>query len=235
MHADINVVRDTLQCNYYGTLAATRALLPLIRPGGRLVNVSSMSGHLNSKYSPDIRAAFAASRTVDDVTRLMESFTKAVEQGREKEQGWPSAAYAVSKSGITGMTRAVAMEEREKGRGVLVNSCCPGYVATDMTGRRGAKTVDEGAQTPVLLACGDIGGTTGEFVRYSPFPFLRPVSFSPSTPCLESQDACAGLFDSLGTRSLILKTNMLTIRACSGKTRRLLNGSGVFTADGPWA
>ena len=191
MHADINVVRETLRCNYHGTLAATRALLPLIRPGGRLVNVSSMSGHLNSQYSPEIRAAFAASRTVDDVTRLMESFTEAVEQGTEKEQGWPSAAYPVSKSGVTAMTRAVAMEEKEKGRGVLVNSCCPGYVATDMTGRRGAKTVDMGAQTPVLLACGDIGGRTGEFVRYTfLFPLLRPVSFSPSMACLESQDAC---------------------------------------------
>lgn len=167
----MNVVRETLRCNYYGTLSATRALLPLIRPGGRLVNVSSMSGHLSSKYSPKIRAAFAASETVDDVTRLMESFTEAVERGVENERGWPSAAYAVSKSGVTGMTRAVAKEEASKGSGVLVNSCCPGYVSTDMTGNRGAKTVDEGAQTPVLLALGNIKGTIGEFV--SGF-FLEP-------------------------------------------------------------
>ena len=166
MHADINVVKETLQCNYYGTLTATRSLLPLIRSGGRLVNVSSMSGHLNSKYSHEIRTAFAESKTVDDVTKLMESFTRAVEQGKEKELGWPSAAYAVSKSGITGMTRAVALEEREKGNGVLVNSCCPGYVNTDMTKHRGAKTVDEGAQTPILLACKDIRGTVGEFWQH---------------------------------------------------------------------
>ena len=164
--ADINVVRETLQCNYYGTLTATRSLLPLIRPGGRLVNVSSMSGHLNSKYSEAIRTKFAESKTVDDVTGLMEAFTKAVEEGKEKEQGWPSAAYAVSKSGVTGMTRAVAREVGEKGGGLLVNSCCPGFVVTDMTGRRGAKTVDEGAQTPVLLALGDIGGRSGEFVSF---------------------------------------------------------------------
>lgn len=167
VRADINVVRETLQCNYYGTLTATRSLLPLIRPGGRLVNVSSMSGHLNAKYSAEIRTAFAASESVDDITALMESFTRAVEQGKEGERGWPSAAYAVSKSGITGMTRAVAREEKGKaGGGVLVNSCCPGFVSTDMTKNRGAKTVDEGARTPVLLACGDIKGTAGEFVSY---------------------------------------------------------------------
>ncbi len=163
---DINVVEQTLQCNYYGTLTATESLLPLIRDGGRLVNVSSMVGHLNSKYSAAIRSAFASSKVVSDVTRLMEDFTAAVKQGNEKEQGWPSAAYAVSKSGITGMTRAIAVQHKQQGGKVLVNSCCPGYVSTDMTKNRGRKTVDEGAQTPVLLALGDIGGTTGEFWQH---------------------------------------------------------------------
>ncbi|KAL8914307.1 MAG: hypothetical protein Q9171_001027 [Xanthocarpia ochracea] len=156
----------TLQCNYYGTLTATESLLPLIRDGGRLVNVSSMAGHLNSKYSAAIRSAFASSKRVGDVTKLMEDFTAAVKQGNEKEQGWPSAAYAVSKSGITGMTRAIAVQHKQQGGKVLVNSCCPGYVSTDMTKNRGRKTVDEGAQTPVLLALGDIGGTTGEFWQH---------------------------------------------------------------------
>ena len=59
------------------------------------------------------------------------------------------------------------MEEKGRNSGVLVNSCCPGYVSTDMTNNRGAKTVDEGARTPVLLACGDIGGIAGEFVSCS--------------------------------------------------------------------
>lgn len=144
------------------------------------MNVSSVVGQLNSKYSEEIRTAFAESKTVNDVTKLMEFFTKAVEQGEEKEQGWPSAAYAVSKSGVTGMTRAIALEvaEGQKGKGVLINSCCPGYVSTDMTKHRGAKTVDQGAQTPVLLACGDIGGTAGEFVSYSPnfFFLLRTLT-----------------------------------------------------------
>ena len=98
-YPDINVVTETLQCNYYGTLAATKSLLPLIKDGGRLVNVSSMSGHLTSKYSEDNRTKFAQSKTVDDVTKLMEAFTHAVEEGKEKQKGWPSAAYAVSKCG----------------------------------------------------------------------------------------------------------------------------------------
>ncbi|MCJ1380298.1 hypothetical protein MMC17_003401 [Xylographa soralifera] len=159
---DTTVVHQTLQCNYHGTLSATLTLLPLLRPGGRLVNISSMASHLN-KYSLPLRARFLAAATVDDVTALMADFEAAVAAGTEKAQGWPSAAYAVSKAGVTGMTRVVAREERERGRGVLVNSCCPGYVQTDMTRGGGVKTVDEGARTPVLLALGEVGGRAGEF------------------------------------------------------------------------
>ena len=159
----MNVVTQTLQCNYYGTLQATRALLPLIRPGGRVVNVASIAGHLTSKYSPARRQQFLTSDTVDDVTKLMEAFAHAVEQGTEKEQGFPSAAYAVSKAGVIGMTRAIALEEQKRGSSVLLNACCPGWVVTDMTKGRGAKTVDQGAKTPVMLSLDDIGGKAGEF------------------------------------------------------------------------
>ncbi|KAK5692577.1 hypothetical protein LTR97_010888 [Elasticomyces elasticus] len=155
---------ETLHTNYYGTLEATRDLLPLLREGGRMVNVSSMSGKLN-KYSEEIRNAFlqAAQTDVPAVTALMEKFKSAVSEGKEKEAGFPSAAYAVSKAGETAFTKVIAMEEAKRNRGVLVNACCPGYVKTDMTRGGGAKTPDEGAQTPVMLALHDIGGKTGGF------------------------------------------------------------------------
>lgn len=124
-----------------------------------------MSGHL-SKYSPSIRAAFlsaASNHDLPGITSLMEHFTTAVAQGQEKEAGFPSAAYAVSKAGEIGMTKVFAGLEAERGRGVLVNACCPGYVKTDMTRGGGVKSVDEGARTPVLLALGEFGGGSGGF------------------------------------------------------------------------
>ena len=128
------------------------------------MNVTSMSGKLG-KYSDAVReAVLKASRgTVEDVTVLMEEFQHVVEKGRVETSGWPSSAYAVSKAGATGMTMAVARAEERRGRGVLVNACCPGYVKTDMTRGGGAKTPDQGALTPGLLAWGDIGGKAGEF------------------------------------------------------------------------
>lgn len=166
---DSNVVKETLQINYYGTLEATQTLLPHIRPSGRLVNVSSMAGSL-TKYSPQLQAQFRSATTTAEISALMEDFTAAVADGREGEKGWPSAAYAVSKAGVTGLTRAVARKEKHgqgnlagEGKARLINACCPGWVKTEMTKGRGAKEVDDGARTPVLLALGDIGGASGQF------------------------------------------------------------------------
>ncbi|EDU49062.1 FabG Dehydrogenase with different specificities related to short-chain alcohol dehydrogenase [Pyrenophora tritici-repentis] len=159
---DANVVKTTLDCNYYKTLEASRTFIPLLKPTGRIVNVASMAGKLN-KYSEEIRNRFLASKTEDDVTAIMKDFAAAVEAGKEKEAGFPSAAYAVSKAGLIGGTKALARQQKEAGSGVLINACCPGYVNTDMTKGNGVKTVDEGAQTPVLLAIQDIHGKTGSF------------------------------------------------------------------------
>ncbi|KAK5132823.1 hypothetical protein LTR08_008625 [Meristemomyces frigidus] len=162
---DATVVKETIHTNYYGTLEATQLLLPQIRSNGRLVNVSSMAGKLN-KYSDAIRDAFLQAAKAPEVsasTALMEKFTQAVSEGKEKEAGFPSAAYAVSKAGETAFTMSIAAQEQKAGRGVLVNVCCPGYVKTDMTRGGGAKTPDQGAQTPVMLALQDINGKTGGF------------------------------------------------------------------------
>jgi carbonyl reductase 1 len=159
-----NVVKETLHTNYYGTLAVTRDLLPLIRSGGRLVNVASVAGQL-SFYSTALKEAFiSASKTsVEAGTALMEKFTADVKSKKEKAEGWPSAAYAVSKAGVIVFTKAIALEEEKSGRGVLVSVCCPGRVNTDMTKGKGPKTPDQGAKTPVMLALGEFGGVAGGF------------------------------------------------------------------------
>ncbi len=47
---------------------------------------------------------------------------------------------------------------------MLINCCCPGWVATDMgsrVGSGGKKPVD-GARIPIRLAVGDIGAVSGK-------------------------------------------------------------------------
>lgn len=166
---DSNVVRQTLELNYYALLETSRALLPNIRKDGRMVNITSSVGKLD-KYSEEITNAFreAAKTSPEAVTSIMQKFQTASESkdGAEagvKAAGFPAAAYATSKAGANAATMALAVEERKKGRGVLVNGCCPGYVNTELTRGRGKRTVDQGAKTPVFVALGDIGGKDGEF------------------------------------------------------------------------
>ena len=106
----------------------TQSILPLFKPTStsRIVNVSSMVGKLN-KYSPELTSAFRQARSVVQITNLMKSFQDSVGAGTHSKDGWPGSAYAVSKAGVTGMTRAIAAEQMSQGSKVLVNSCCPGY------------------------------------------------------------------------------------------------------------
>lgn len=126
---DSNVVKTTLKTNYYGTLEATEQFLPILRKGGRLVNVSSVASQLH-RYSDEVRQQFlqGAKTDVSAITKIMETFESAVKEGKEKEAGFPSAAYAVSKAGETAFTKAIAIREQKQGSNVLINACCPGYV-----------------------------------------------------------------------------------------------------------
>jgi NAD(P)-dependent dehydrogenase (short-subunit alcohol dehydrogenase family) len=71
-------------------------------------------------------------------------------------------AYAVSKAALNALTRVLASELR--GTGVLVNSVCPGWVATDMGGR-GGRPVEQGAAGIVWAATLPMNGPTGGFFR----------------------------------------------------------------------
>jgi len=71
-------------------------------------------------------------------------------------------AYSVSKVALNGLTRMLAAELRADG--ILVNSICPGWVATDMGGP-GGRPVEEGAAGIVWAATLEDDGPTGGFFR----------------------------------------------------------------------
>ena len=58
-------------------------------------------------------------------------------------------AYSVSKAALNALTRMLADELRSAH--ILVNSVCPGWVATEMGGPNAPRTVEEGA-TSVMWA-----------------------------------------------------------------------------------
>jgi NAD(P)-dependent dehydrogenase (short-subunit alcohol dehydrogenase family) len=83
--------------------------------------------------------------------------------GQLSDMGGREAAYRMSKTALNAMTRIFAAEL--KGKGVLVNALCPGWVKTDMGGPNAKRGVAQGADTAVWLATLKKGGPTGGFFR----------------------------------------------------------------------
>jgi NAD(P)-dependent dehydrogenase (short-subunit alcohol dehydrogenase family) len=83
--------------------------------------------------------------------------------GQIGEMGDGTPAYRTSKAALNTLTRMLAAATR--GKGVLVNSMCPGWVRTDMGGPGASRTVEQGADTATWLATLPDDGPTGGFFR----------------------------------------------------------------------
>ncbi|MDQ3919196.1 MAG: SDR family oxidoreductase [Acidobacteriota bacterium] len=85
------------------------------------------------------------------------------ESGSLAAMGGGTPAYSVSKVALNALTRMLADELRSSR--ILVNSVCPGWVATEMGGPQAPRTVEEGAASVVWAATLPDDGPTGGFFR----------------------------------------------------------------------
>jgi NAD(P)-dependent dehydrogenase (short-subunit alcohol dehydrogenase family) len=132
--ADPEAVRRVLEVNFFGVLAVTQAMLPLVRnsASGRIVMVSSGLGSLT--WNADPQWAFA---------------------------GIKRMGYNGSKAILNMMTVQLAWELRDTP--IKVNTVNPGYTATDLNGNTGTQTVEEGAAETVRQALVADDAPTGGF------------------------------------------------------------------------
>ncbi|NXT00799.1 CBR1 reductase, partial [Jacana jacana] len=160
----------TLKTNFFGTRNVCTELLPLVKPYGRVVNVSSMvSSSALKGCSQELQQKFRSDTiTEDELVELMNKFVEDTKKSVHEKEGWPNTAYGVSKIGVTVLSRIQArmINEKRKGDHILLNACCPGWVRTDMAGPKATKSPDEGAETPVYLALlpSDADGPHGQFL-----------------------------------------------------------------------
>jgi len=85
------------------------------------------------------------------------------ESGSLASMGGGTPAYSVSKAALNALTRMLSDELRRDR--VLVNSVCPGWVATEMGGPNAPRTPEEGAASVVWAATLPDRGPTGGFFR----------------------------------------------------------------------
>ncbi|MGB7753938.1 MAG: SDR family oxidoreductase [Candidatus Acidiferrales bacterium] len=134
--ADPGAVRRVLDVNFFGVLAVTQAMLPLVRKSeaGRIVMLSSGLGSLT--WNADPKWPFAAVKPL---------------------------GYNGSKAIVNMMTVQLAWELRDTA--IKVNTVNPGYTATDMNGNKGTQTLAEGAAEALRQALAPDDAPTGLFVQ----------------------------------------------------------------------
>jgi len=133
-NASLAAVRRIFDTNFFGTVAVTQAMLPLLRkaPAARIVNVSSGLGSLTLNSD------------------------RSWEYANFKPLG-----YNASKAALNMLTVQLAYELRDTP--IKVNSADPGYTATDLNNNSGPQTIEEGAAETVRLALLPADGPTGGY------------------------------------------------------------------------
>uniref|UniRef100_A0A2K6SS95 Carbonyl reductase 3 n=1 Tax=Saimiri boliviensis boliviensis TaxID=39432 RepID=A0A2K6SS95_SAIBB len=146
----------TLKTNFFATRNVCNELLPLMKPHGRVVNISSLQClRAFENCSEDLQEKFRSETLTEaDLVDLMKKFVEDTKNEVHEREGWPNLPYGVSKLGVTVLSRILArhLDEKRKADRILMNACCPGRVKTDMNKEFGTRTVEEGAETPVYLA-----------------------------------------------------------------------------------
>ncbi|XP_065208818.1 carbonyl reductase [NADPH] 3-like [Planococcus citri] len=145
---------ETIRVNYIATRNVCDILFPILRPHARVVNVSSSAGHLSRIPSESLRQKFASENlTVNELDDLMNTFVKDSKENKHSSSGWGNSAYAVSKVGVSALTRIQQREFlKDQREDIVVNSVHPGYVDTDMSSHKGHLTIEQGAVSSLYAA-----------------------------------------------------------------------------------
>ena len=151
-------VATTIETNFFGPLRVTLALLPLLRDGATITNVTSGLGSLDN-LDPSRRRLLGDPALTRDA--LVDAMHELVAAGGK---GWGTDAYGVSKAALDALTRIFARELAP--RQIRVNSTCPGWVRTDMGGRNAPRSVEQGAASVLWgVTATETGGVFRDGVR----------------------------------------------------------------------
>ena len=133
----IDDMQRMFDVNFFGTVRATQAFLPLLRrsDGARIVMLSSGLGSIT--LTGDMKAP---------------------------PWGLHATGYSASKTALNMYTVKLAKEVLNEG--IKVNAVSPGYTRTNLNGYSGTQTVEQGALEVVRVALLGPDSPTGTFTRW---------------------------------------------------------------------
>jgi len=152
----------TLATNYWANKRACEILFPILKPGARVVNMSSSAGflgHIGARSGDKDKAEelkkklSSTSLTVPELDGLMRNFVETANAGTHGSYGWPNSTYVVSKIGWSALSRIQQRQmDQDPRQDIVINHVHPGYVDTDMTSHKGILSIDRGAESGVFAS-----------------------------------------------------------------------------------
>jgi len=159
------VLETTMKTNFWSLYTVHKHLTPLLAKDARVVNLASTMGIWAMKeIAAPLRDKAVALKTLDQLADFTREYENAALEKEGKDFGYPTNVYGMSKFFEIPFTKIQALEFEKDPRNIIVNCCCPGYVATDLNSNKGYLTVQEGAQTPVYLALESDNNIKGQFL-----------------------------------------------------------------------
>ena len=151
--------RRTIETNFFGPLRVVDGLLPLLRDGATITNVTSALGALDKLDAAHRKLLAEPTLTRDALIAAM----KRVADG----ENWGTDTYGVSKAALNALTRVLAVELAP--RGIRVSSTCPGWVRTEMGGRGAPRSVEQGGASVLFgVTTTQTGGVYRDGRRIAP-------------------------------------------------------------------
>lgn len=154
-------VARTIETNFFGPLRVTLGLLPLLRDGATITNVTSGLGSLANLDPPHRKLLASPALTRDALVAHVQDFVRA------GGSDWGTDAYGVAKAALNALTRLFADELAP--RNIHVNATCPGWVRSDMGGRGAPRSIEQGAASVRFgVTAAETGGVFRDGIRIPP-------------------------------------------------------------------
>ncbi len=151
-------IARTIETNFFGPMRVTLALLPLIRDGATITNVTSGLGSLASLDAAHRRWLGDPALTRDALVAHMKALVA---------DGKLADAYPISKVALNVLTRLFAGELAS--RRIRVNATDPGWVRSDMGGRSAPRSIEQGAASVLFgVTTTETGHVFHDGVRRAP-------------------------------------------------------------------
>ena len=150
--ANMEIITNTMQTNFYGTIEFTEKILPYINNNGKVIIFGSRRGLVKKlKAEPLRKTIMKEDLTKEELVNMAKAYMNDAKNNEVEQKGWDLAAYSMSKVFIIAYGRIMRKSTAYTSRNIQIYSLCPGWVKTDLGSDLAPLTIEQGVLTPVYL------------------------------------------------------------------------------------